>query len=731
MNRLTASSWVSEAWGGLAAMLVALPQAIAFGVVIFSALGPAAAQGALAGLVGAAALGTLAPLLGGTPRLVSAPCAPAAAVMAALAAELARASTQAPERLVLLLALAALLSGVLQCLYGLLGGGKLIKYIPYPVVTGYLSGVAVLIFLSQLPKLFGIPKAAGLWGLGSPELWRMPGLLVGATTMAAMLLAPRLTTVVPAPILGLAGGLGAYFGLGSLKPELMTLAGNPLVIGPVAAGPEALSGLAERWAGLFRLGPQDLKALFTPALTLSVLLSIDTLKTCVIVDALTRSRSDSNRELLGQGLANMASALAGGIPGAGTAGATLVNINSGGRTRLSGALAGLFALAASLLAARLVAWVPVAALAGILLVVAFRMFDRKSFRLLRRRSTALDFVVSASVILVAVSVGLIAAAGVGLGLAILLFIRDQARGSVIRRKAYGGQVFSKQRRLPEETALLERLGAQTVLCELQGNLFFGTTDQLFTELEADLKTRRHVILDMRRVQSVDYTAAHMLKQMEDYLHDRQGRLLLSNLPQSLPSGQDLQTYFGEVGLVKPKRNVSVFEGLDEALEWAEDRILEEARMERPSREEALDLRKIDLLREFEPDLIEELRAWVREEAYEPGRKIFAQGEVGDELFLIRRGSVRIMLPLASGKSHHLATFGRGDFFGEVAFLDRGKRSADAVAASQTQIYALSRERFNEMARAHSLLGLKVFARLARALAIRLRQADGELRALEE
>lgn len=725
---------LSEAWGGLAAMLVALPQAIAYGVVIYAALGPEhSAQGALAGILGAVSIGITAPLFGGAPRLVSGPCAPAAAVMAALAGTLAAASSPvaSPAHIPLLLTLTGLLCGLLQLGYGAAGGGALIKFIPYPVVTGYLSGVAVLIFLGQIPKLLGLPAGAHVQDLVSPALWSGTALTVGLATMAVMVSVPK-NLPVPAPILGLAGGLAAYWALAWVRPELRTLPGNALVIGPIGEGAtSAFSGLFSRWSLLRELDLKALREILVPAMTLSVLLSIDTLKTCVVVDALTRSRHDSNRELRGQGLANLLSALAGGAPGAGTMGATLVNINSGGRTRFSGALAGVFALAAFLLLGRLMAWVPLSALAGILIVVAWNMYDRKSFRLLRRRSTLFDFAVGATVIVTAVTLDLIMAAGVGLGMSILLFIRDQIRGHVIRRKTYGDKMFSKQRRLPEETALLEERGGQTVVCELQGSLFFGTTDQLFTELEADLKTRRYVLLDMRRVVSVDFTAIHMLKQIEDHLHDRQGRLLLCSLPQSLPTGQDLAAYFNEVGLIKPTRNVDVFDSIDDALEWAEDRLLCEAAPRRDAGESVLGLREIDLMREFDDAMLEAMKGCIREESFEAGRMIFSKGDAGDELFLIRRGKVRILLPLEGGKTHHLATLGRGDFFGEVAFLDREERSASAAASTPVDVYAFSRTRFDELSRGRPDFGVRVFARLARALAIRLRQTDGELRALQE
>src|SRR5689334_22302655 len=134
------SAFVRDFWGGLSAMLVALPASLALGVAILAPLGPAySGAGALSGLLGAFAMGSVAATLGGTPRLVSAPCAPAAAVMGALALVLTSDPRRDPASTLLLLSLAALISGALQILYGVLGGGTLIKFIPYPVVTGYLS----------------------------------------------------------------------------------------------------------------------------------------------------------------------------------------------------------------------------------------------------------------------------------------------------------------------------------------------------------------------------------------------------------------------------------------------------------------------------------------------------------------------------------------------------------------------------------------------------------------
>jgi SulP family sulfate permease len=722
-----------EFWGGLAAMLVALPSAIAFGVTIFSPLGGSyAAQGALAGILGAFAVGLVAAACGGTNRLISSPCAPAAAVLAAVTIQMSNEDI-GPDLVVAMLALIGLLCGVLQIAFGAVGLGRLIKYMPYPVVSGYLSGVGLVIILSQVPKFFGAPHGASMWdALTHPAAWLWPGIVVGAVTIVVMVAAPRLTKAVPAAILALAAGVLTYFGLALADPSLLELSGNPLVVGPFG-GSEAgfFDAIVARWNGIRGLTPDDVANIAMPALTLAVLLSIDTLKTCVVLDALTRSRHNSNRELIGQGLGNLASTIIGGVQGAGTMGATLVNISSGAQTRVSGLIEGALALAAFLVLGKLIAWVPVAALAGILIVIGLRMIDWHSLHLLRARSTVLDFVVILSVVVVAETVSLIAASGVGIVLAVMLFIREQIGGSIVRRRAYGDRTFSKQVRLQEEMEILEKRGGETAIFELQGSLFFGTTDQLYTEMEQDIKARRFIILDLRRVQSVDFTAAHMLEQIEGMMADRKGLLIFSELPRNLPSGRDMQKYFDQVGLVRSEHHAKVFEELDDALEWVEDRIIGEERREQRATEKPLELREIDLFAGRKEDTLAALDACMEKRSYKAGEKICSRGEVGHEIYFIRRGTVRIMLPISDKQGHHLATFGRGDFFGEVSFLDRDPRSADAVAFTDADLFMLPRARFDVLSEQHKMLALQVIEGLARKLAVRLRYANAELRALEE
>ena len=724
---------IGDVWGGLASMLVALPSAIAFGVLVFSAVDPSlAGRGAVYGMFGAAALGLVAPLIGGTPGLIFAPCAPAGAVLAGLAASLVAAGIE-PLRIPGLLALTAATCAVVQFLFGAIRGGRFIKYIPYPVVSGFLSGVSVLILVGQLPKLLGLaPGTKLLKGLADPGLWQWPALIVGTLTMLVMVFAPRVTKKVPAAILALGTGIAAYLTLGTKMPSLMSVRDNPLVIGPLEMSGSFLDSVGAQIGAIQALQASDLQLVIYPAIALAALLSIDALKTCVMIDALTRGRHNSNQKLIGQGIGNFTAFLIGGMPGAGTTGPTLVNVSSGGSGRLSGLLEGVFVVLTIVLLAPLIAWVPIAALAGILLVLAFRMFDWAAFKLVRSAHTRLNFSVIAAVVITAQLGGLIVASAVGIGLAILLFIRDQIRGSVLRRSASLSEISSKTHRLQTARDVLEEHGEMGGVYDLQGNLFFGTTDQLLSRVEEDIAKRRWILMDMRRVQSLDYTAANLFRQMNSRLAEDGGRLLLCGMPSSLPMRQDIHRYLTDVGLVGPGESaIKIFETRNEGVEWMENHILAEVGWNAETEQRALALDELDLFGESDAATLQALEQCVSARAYKEGEKIFSQGDSGDEMYLIRRGSVRILLPLPGDKHHHLATIGQGDFLGEMAFIDKGTRSADAIARSDCELFILSRGDFDKQALSNANLATRVFASLAHALSLRFRQTDMELRVLEE
>lgn len=720
--------------GGLTAMLVALPSAIAFGIIIYSPLGSQyAGKAAVAGLIGAVVLGLIAPLFGGTPRLITAPCAPAAAVLSVFVGQLVDGGAIPIEIIPFYVALVALLAGIIQLLAGRFGGGKFIKYIPYPVVAGYLSGVGILILLGQLPKLLGLPKGLGLLdGLLQPLVWSGTSLCVGLATIAAMLLAPKVLKLIPAAIVALLFGISTYFALAVFNPALLSLTHNPLIIGPISSsGPEALRTAINQWSYLTLIDARAFTTILIPFLTLAVLLSIDTLKTCVILDVMTQSRHQSNKELIGQGLGNIASALVGGVPGSGTMGPTLVNLASGGQTRLSGIFAGIFAALVFILLGKLMAWIPLAALAGVLIVIAGRMLDKNSLQLLRHKSTIFDFLVILAVVISAVSMSLIVAAGVGTAMAIILFLREQIRSSVVRRKFFGNQKFSKKRRVSAELSILESQGKSTIICELQGQLFFGTTDQLFTELETHLSQCSFVVLDMRRVQSLDFTAANMLKQIHNRVKEKQGYLVLASLPQNLPTGQNVKAYLASLGFTETGMNLRFYPDLDSALEWVEDEIINQSSIGDKGARHVLELKDFEFFSGFPEAALEKISFNITEESFRPGEKIFSMGDQNDQIYFIRKGSVKIGLPLTGGMIHHLLTLSRGDFFGEMSFLDKGARSANAIAVDDVMLYILSRKQFEKISEAHPDIAGMFFGRLAYAISQRLRLTNLELMALEE
>lgn len=726
---LKSANLQGDSWGALAAMLVALPSAIAFGVTIYAPLGGEyAAYGALAGMLGAVFMGLIAPTFGGTNRLISAPCAPTAAVLSAFVIDYIS-KGGATSTAVVMVALLGVAAGILQVGFGVLRLGELIKYMPYTVVSGYLSGVGLYIIASQTPKFLGAPKGAHFWeSLGMFEMWKWQAITVGIVTALVMLFATRVTRLIPAAILALVCGVASYFALGLFDPSLLNIQNNPLIVGPLGGG-GFFEALTQKIEGIKNFEISQLALLITPALTLAALLSIDTLKTCVVLDAITKTRHDSNKELIGQGLANIGCAIGGGVPGAGQMGATLVNISSGGETKLSGFLEGLFSLAAFLTLANLISWVPISALAAILIVIGIRMIDTRSFSFLKSKSTILDFVVIAAVVTTALTVSLIAASGIGIILAILLFIRENIDASIVRRKSYGNESFSKQIRTGEEMEILEKHGKEAVIYELQGSLFFGTANQLFTTLENDLKTRKFIILDLKKVQGVDITAAHVLEQIRDMIKENGGHLIFSRIPSSIPSGKDMHKYFEEVGLGASKESAKIFDDLDDAIEWVEDRIIE-AQTTIDREEELLSLHDFELFKAKKEETIAALEARMKQASYKAGEKIFAAGDTGDELFLIRRGSIRISLPIGETQSFHIGSFGQGMFFGEMAFLDGAARSADAIAERDTDLFVLSRAEFDAFSEEHKKVSLRFLEGLASVLAGRLRFTNAELRACE-
>ncbi len=420
------------------------------------------------------------------------------------------------------------------------------------------------------------------------------------------------------------------------------------------------------------------------------------------------------------------------MPGAGQMGATMVNYSSGAKTRISGVIEGLSSVIAALVLGSFVAWIPVATLSGVLIVVGLRMIDTDPLRFLESKSTVIDFVVVLAVVGVALTVGLIAASATGVILSIMLFLREQVGGTVVRRKSFVGERSSAWYRPENEMRILEKKGRTAVIFELQGSLFFGTAQQLYRTLEPELATTEYLILDLQRVQSVDVTAAHMLNLVRDALAERNVPLLLSNVRERLPSGRDLREFLELAGLRADDDRVIYLPTLEAAIEWVEARLLGDSKRPDADEQPPLELHEIELFNGSKPDTLVDLEACLEKRSYKAGETIFSYGDPSNDLFLIRKGEVKVVGPVGRGDAvKHIATYGRGDFLGGQAFLDNRQRSNDAIAIRDCDMYILSLEKFNYLADEHKRIALVLMTKLARLLSIRLRHINEELTLLQD
>lgn len=468
--------WRLDLLAGITAGIVALPLALAFGV--------ASGAGAAAGLYGAIVLGLVASLFGGTRAQISGPTGPMtvlfASVLLAVGGDLRLAMG------------AVLVAGLIQIGLGLVRAGGLVSYIPYPVVSGFMSGIGAIIVLLQLAPLLGAePSASPLLALAKlPQALAAlnpHALLLSALTLAIVYATPmRISRMLPSPLIALL-----------LLTPLSVLSGLQVaVIGDIPQGlPQPLLPALslETWTTVLVLGA-----------TLALLGSIDSLLTSLVADSLTRSRHQPNRELVGQGLGNLACAFFGALPGAGATMRTVVNIKAGGRGRLSGVTHALVLLALLLGAAPLAADVPLAVLAGILTKVGLDILD---YRLLRRLSRAprADVVVMVTVFVLTVFVDLIVAVGAGVVLSM---------GLIIQRLSQ--QVSIEIR--PGEAGPSGSIEDGLRVIEIAGPFFFGSASRLLDRADQILDTGA-IVFDCSRVPFMDLSAQFVLEEMVARLED--------------------------------------------------------------------------------------------------------------------------------------------------------------------------------------------------------------------
>ena len=725
--------------GGATTSVIALPLAIAFGIVALAPLGPEyAAEGALAGLYGVIVGGVLASLFGGTTGQISVPTAPMSVMVTSIIAGLLadprlRAVVADPSTLVLaLVALTIIMAGVMQWLLAAVGGGRLVKFIPYPVVSGFMNGVAIIIFLGQLRPLLGLPGETALADmLGGDSAWRGEAVLVGLTTVTVMLVSRRLAPAFPAALSGLLAGVALYLALGfGYSPALLTAIDNPLVIGPIPAALPSPARLFELLELAPKVAPELLAGLLVPAFTLSVLAAIDTLLTSVVADMNTNTRHDSTRELMGQGLGNIGSACVGGLPVSGSTLATMVNLGAGGRTRLAGVVTAATVLLVGLFLGSLVQWIPKAALAGILLVTALGMFETESVRNSLTRSTLENLVVIVAVTVITVVADLVTAVLIGLAITAVLFIREQVARPIVHRVYPGNLVRSKRVRGRRSQRVLEREGGRIKVFELAGSLFFGTADQLISELENVIDSFC-IVLDFKRVHTVDLTGAQLLGQFIRRVHEREHHLVLSQVHKTTPDAERIHAMLEATGVLAQVGAQHVFPDTDHAQEWAEDALIAADTLV-PLAPPTVDLRGIGVFEELGDIELDQVRGYLSRRDFARGDMVFEEGDPDDGMYFILSGGVSVLASTADrSRNRRLAFFGEGVFFGDMAILEGATRSASVRADRDTQALFLSADDFRALVDAHPAIASRVLLAMARELSWRLRQSNTEVQALEE
>ncbi|HRD50686.1 MAG: SLC26A/SulP transporter family protein [Candidatus Competibacter sp.] len=700
--------------GGLVAAAVVLPQATAFGVTVF-AVSLGAASGALTGLVGAILLLLICGGGGGAVGLISSPTGASMALLSGTAAVLTAAGL-APSAVAPALFAITILAGLMQLLIALSGGGRLMKFIPYPVIAGLTTGTGLLMIRSQFRPLLGV---------GHDGAWAHWHWLPMVTTIAAFGItryAPRLFPRLPGPIAGLIGGT-VLFQIALYHPNVPA-APDHWVIGALPS-PDQFRVAAHSFHAWLAL-PWPL--LLNAAFALAVLSSLNTLLTSVLADTATGLRHNARRELLAQGVGQIAVGLIGGMAGSASMGGTVTAVRAGAR-RWAAPVAGIVLLLLLLLFNQAGQWLPTSALAGIIIASAIGLLETDIVAWIRRRRTRLDAAVALLVTGITLGYDLMIAVLVGLSIAILLFIREQNRVPIIHRRLTVTERPSVRQRPAEQAELLAHHGDRIVMYELRGTLFFAKADQLFEEMLPDLDRSAWIILHLRRVIQIDFSSVRLLQQIAARLEAHGGELLFCEVREDHGLGREVERTLRRISLNHRRLNVKTFASTDLALEYAENALLGALGYAPTVLEQRVALEALDLCRDMKPVEIAALAAVLRQCELDQDEQLFAAGDPGETLYLVLRGRVDIRLPATEDRYKRLAIYGPGTVFGDIAFLDPGPRAAEAVAVKPSELLVLNRSDFNHLRDIHPDAAIALLLALGRQQSRSLRWSAKEIQRL--
>ncbi len=573
--------------GGLTAGIVALPLALAFGVS--SGLGPSA------GLYGAIFLSFFAALFGGTATQISGPTAPMTAVSMVVIATIIGVHNGSVEKALPYILAVFLLSGLFQIGLGFLGLGKYIKYIPYPVVSGFMTAIGVIILITQILPVIGYDAKKDIELVDSfkpmAEQSLLEKILADETKDGVLVIedfeqtidrankidkfeiteeAENLAKNNSSGVVGTIKSIPRAIGLINWIEVILAFATIFIIYGfkkITTAVPSTLvalivvSGVAIGF-GIDYISIQQIPngfpkiqwTLFTDfnflevlpylftALTLSLLGAIDSLLTSVVADNLTKTRHLPNKELIGQGIGNSIGAIFGGLPGAGATIRTVVNIQSGGKTRLSGMIAGIVLLLILLVLSPLASKIPAAVLAGILVTVGIGVMDYKGLNVLSKIPRT-EIIIMVVVLLLSVFWNLVYAVGIGLLLACLFFMKKM--GDISKDN-------SKVDLLLNEKDLNETSKANVYVKHINGPLFFGFTSEFVSIANKIPESASIIIVDMEKVPYMDQSGVFALEDVLLDLDKKNIKILIAGIQ---PQPMHLMKTIGIFGELIPKERI--------------------------------------------------------------------------------------------------------------------------------------------------------------------------------
>jgi len=730
-----ASSNAGDLKGGVASAVVGLAQVLTLGLLAFGALGVEHANLAVRAAFSTAIFGgVIATLMGGTPIPGAGVRTSTTLIFATLVATLAVDPTLAASGMdrvqaVMFLSAASLAaSGVIQVAFGLARLGSVAKFAPYPVIAGFMNGVAILIVLAQVPYLLGLGSPvrgkALLEALPALQPWTMG---VGFATAAFIwLVAPRWKKL-PAALMALFAGTALYYLVAAVFPGAVL---GPR-LGEIAATlplPAALMPLASR-AGLDLLLSHWQPVLGT-ALVLAVIGSLDSLIAAAGIDVAHNTRHRPNRELVGLGLGNIVCGAFGGVPVAFSPTLAIAAYRGGSRTRRSSLVTSVVLLGALMLGAPALAFIPLTVLAGIMVTVGVGLVDRWAKELMHqlargdlKREGRWSLAVVSAVCVVTVAFNFVVAVVFGLIASMALFIASMSR-SLVRATWTGLERGSRRVYSDEHTHQIRQQAQAIRILDLEGAVFFGSVVRLAAEVEAHARDARFIILDFRRVGSVDATGAVMLEQLTKRMAANGVKIFFAHV---MPEGR-LGRMFADCRTFLARPRADWFEDVDRALEAAERGLIGDEVGDTAAQE--LPLEATSLLEGLSASELESVRVHLERRELEAGEILFREGDPGDHLYVLTQGSVTIMIG-TDRRAQRIATFEPGIIFGEMAMLDGAARSATAVADQRAVAFSLSAAALKSILVSDPGLGNHLLHGVARHLANRVRGATDVLRAISD